>query len=231
VEKKSIFDMETALSSWEQEILSEGKVRPDELNELKLNLLDSVNGLKNNGLSEEEAFSVGIHRLGKGFDWNKKFGQVNMVLLQAKRLIAFSKGILFYFFSYYSILIISKVFVFFSVQAGNQPAYATHIAWVINEITLITTIFLFFTLFLKESRIYRLLEFVHFKPNHSALILAFTILLGIVDLIFRSVFRSFQREHLVYYSLYEAYKWFSYLYPLTICLGYITLYYKFFRKL
>jgi hypothetical protein len=225
------FNLNIAIDLWGDEVSGTGVLTEEDIEELKSHLIESVENLKSAGLNEEAAFSVSLHRMEMSLDLSSDFEQVNRVLLQTKRLVAFSKGILLYFFSYYTILIISKFAAFISVKAGNQAEVTTHISWIINAVTLITVAFLSLNLLLKEARIYRLLALIHFKSKQLVLLFSITFLLALIDRVFIPIFNSFYDDRLIEYSFIESFMWFGYLFPLVICIGYISLYYRFFRKL
>ena len=225
------FNLSAALESWEGEVSVSGALTSQDVEILRSNLLDSVENLKLHGLSEEEAFSVSLHRLGKSFDWDGDFKKVNQVLIQVKKLIILSTGILLYFFSFYLILVISKLITCISVLLKNEPQNTTSITNIVLGIAILSIFFLFINLLTKEYRIYRLLGFIRFKPKHAIYILISTIVLAIADRCFTPFLSMFFKKGLVSLSVLDTYIWFYYLYPLLICFGYIVLYVKFFRKL
>ena len=61
---KDMFDLEQAIKDWKQTFRPDNLIGSDERQEIETHLRESVDRLRGNGLSEQEAFAVGVHRLG-----------------------------------------------------------------------------------------------------------------------------------------------------------------------
>jgi hypothetical protein len=71
------FNLEDAVRRWRQDLRLSGGVTEDQGAELQAHLRESIARLREQGLTDEEAFLVGCHRLGSAPEITTEFGKVN----------------------------------------------------------------------------------------------------------------------------------------------------------
>jgi hypothetical protein len=77
METKTAFDLNTAIQRWREHLSQSPQFRPENLEELEVHLRDSVAALRDNALSEEEAFLVATRRIGGVPALAPEFAKVN----------------------------------------------------------------------------------------------------------------------------------------------------------
>ncbi len=71
------FDIEQKIKNWKDYLNSRGSFLPDDLEELETHLRDEIDALQKNGLDAEEAYFIGIKRLGKSDALSREFYKIN----------------------------------------------------------------------------------------------------------------------------------------------------------
>lgn len=71
------FDIEEKISNWKAYLNSQGSFLPDDLEELETHLRDEIEALRKSGLDGEEAYFIGIKRLGKTDSLSREFYKIN----------------------------------------------------------------------------------------------------------------------------------------------------------
>jgi hypothetical protein len=72
-----MFDLEKQVRLWRHHIQSRGTMHEADVEELENHLKDQIDELKTRGLSDEEAFLIGVKRLGRADTLSKEFSKVN----------------------------------------------------------------------------------------------------------------------------------------------------------
>jgi len=88
------FDLSNAVALWRQELLAQGGISAGEIRELESHLRSSVDGLKQRGLGEEEAFWLARRRLGPAEKMALEFTKAKPYRLWQNRLHWFTAGVL-----------------------------------------------------------------------------------------------------------------------------------------
>lgn len=92
-----MFDMIEAIKQWRDNLeQGESMAKPD-LDELESHLRDQLEELRNTGLSEEEAFWVGTHRLGDTEVIQQEYTKVDHSTRWNRRLFWMASGSLFFY--------------------------------------------------------------------------------------------------------------------------------------
>lgn len=73
-----MFDLETSVTAWSNQLRSSGKVSEEDIIELEGHLRDQVDELIENGLMEDEAFLISIKRLGNLNILSKEYSKINI---------------------------------------------------------------------------------------------------------------------------------------------------------
>jgi hypothetical protein len=92
---KAMFDLNDAIQQWRGR-LGEACGRSD-LEELETHLLEEMEALRASGLSEQEAFWVGTHRLGDPQSLVKEYAKINTLVRWKPRIFWMAAGVLGYF--------------------------------------------------------------------------------------------------------------------------------------
>src|SRR5262245_1329996 len=71
------FDLNDAFRLWREQLSQSPHFRPENLDELESHLRDSVSVLQSKGLSADEAFMIGTHRVGKEAALEEQFAAEN----------------------------------------------------------------------------------------------------------------------------------------------------------
>ena len=92
-----MFDLNEAIKQWRKDLeLGETMAKPD-LDELESHLRDQMEELRTTGLSHEEAFWVGTHRLGDAGAIQREYTKVNGSARWKNRLFWMAVGLFGYF--------------------------------------------------------------------------------------------------------------------------------------
>jgi hypothetical protein len=94
MEIRNDFDLSNAVASWRQELLAQGEILAGEIRELESHLHSSMDGLKQRGLGEEEAFWLARRRLGPAEKIALEFTKAKPYRLWQNRLHWFTAGVL-----------------------------------------------------------------------------------------------------------------------------------------
>ena len=89
-----MFILNEALITWRNSILAKETCTANDLNELESHLLDEVDQLRQNNLTEEEAFFVAVNRIGKPANIAEEFAKVNGASIVRKKIVMACSGIL-----------------------------------------------------------------------------------------------------------------------------------------
>lgn len=76
MENETVFDLNERLHQWRSALKNRPAVREEDVEELESHLGDTMEALSKSGLSPEEAFLVGAHRVGHPAALDDQFGRV-----------------------------------------------------------------------------------------------------------------------------------------------------------
>src|SRR5665213_2316019 len=93
METENDFNLSNAVALWRQALLAQGEILPEEIRELESHLCSSIDGLKQQGLREEEAFWLARRRLGPGEKIALEFAQAKPCRLWQSRLHWLTAGV------------------------------------------------------------------------------------------------------------------------------------------
>ncbi|HEY5123579.1 MAG TPA: hypothetical protein VIK14_07575 [Ignavibacteria bacterium] len=231
MERNNEFNIQEQIDHWVSKIKSEPSFTESDSEELKSHFLDSIDKLKDTGLNDEEAFWVASRRIGTTVDWEEDFSQVNNQVIQMRRSILILAGVLLYFCLYYFIEFTSRL-LFIILLSENINGYLA-VNWVSRYLigAHFVIIIIVASIYFMEKRTVSFIENIKMKPKHAILLLLTTIIFGITDTCLFPVARNLTgqdntlRSHLIHIYLY-----FNYSFPLIICVSFIFLYFKYYRK-
>jgi hypothetical protein len=95
MEKKDHFDLTERLRHWRSALRNRPAIREEDIEELESHLRDTMDALLKSGLSQEEAFLVGAHRVGHPAELEDQFGCAHPAALWKDRAQWMVLGILF----------------------------------------------------------------------------------------------------------------------------------------
>jgi hypothetical protein len=93
MENSPAFDLNNAISRWQDGLNQSPHLREENLAELEAHLRDSVADLQSRGLTDEEAFLLGARRLGNLAGLEPEFGKINRGQVWLHRLLWMLVGI------------------------------------------------------------------------------------------------------------------------------------------
>jgi len=143
-----MFSLNKEINKWREALLERQTCKTSDLDELESHLRDEIDQLKLNGLSEQEAFMVGTHRLGDTEILADEFAKVNESLWLRKKLF-FAGCVLFaYIFASYTAGTLSKIFLLLTTLLGFR-GYA---AGIVDPVSMIAVFILIIFLGYKVTR-------------------------------------------------------------------------------
>lgn len=91
-----MFQLENELRAWRTRFDRLESMREQDVEELEQHIRDSVAKLTSQGLSEEEAFLVATHRIGKPTTIGSEYGKINGYHIWSQRLFWMLAGFIFF---------------------------------------------------------------------------------------------------------------------------------------
>ncbi len=231
MESNTGFNLQRQIAIWANRIKSEPAVTEAKAEELKSHLLGLIDDLKASGLDEEEAFLIASRRLGDEQVWSEEYRHGNNPGLQMRRSLIILAGVLAYFLCYYFILSTSKLLLISMLfkDVNGQLAVGWVSLYLISWHFLVL-LFLVSIFFLEEKAI-AFIENIQLKPRHSLKLLLTTIVFALADTCFYPIAKGMMGDNIpLHNNLYSSYKSFNYSFPLLICLGFIFIYYRYYKK-
>jgi len=87
METTTSFDLNQAIQNWRENLNQSPAFRRENLDELGSHLRDAVATLQTSGLSAEEAFLIGVKRIGRNASLETEFGKVNGKVIWLDRFL------------------------------------------------------------------------------------------------------------------------------------------------
>jgi hypothetical protein len=230
-ERNIEFNLQEQINNWVGHLKSEPSITESDSEELKTHLLDLIDELKIAGLDEEEAFWVALKRMGSSFELEADYEEVNKPLIQMRRSLFIVAGVLAYFLFYYFIKFSSKL-LFIILVSQKTDGYHS-INWVSRYLIGVHFVFILFavSIFLLEKKTVSFIENVKMKPNQTLLLLLTTIIFGITDTCLYPIAKNLMGQDFSLRShFYHVFFYLDYSFPLMICVSFIFLYFKYYKK-
>lgn len=225
------FMLDEALAQWENSNFSQTNLLPSDREEFKDHILNTIDELKNSGLSDEEAFVIAQMRFGEKPIWGDEMQAQNEDNFQLKKVILLFTGVFAYIFSLYFILCLDKLLMLFLNTVNDNIGVNIGITKNFLYIVFFLTIFSIVALFYRYKPTIAFFNRLRIKPIHIILFVAlmlFTVLfewylipqiaISIKNITWRNLFYYHERN-------------FKFVYLLTTGIGYIVLFYRFRRKI
>ena len=231
MERNIEFNLQEQISNWVRHLNTEPSITESDSEELKSHLLDLIDELKEAGLDEEEAFWVASKRIGSSSEWEADYGEVNKPLIQMRRSLFILAGVLCYFLLYYFIKFSSKLLLI--ILLLNKTDGYQAVTWTSKYLIGIHFVFIFFavSIYFLEKKTVSFIENIKLKPRHTLLLLFTTIIFTITDTCLYPVAKNLMgQDYSLRSHLYHVLLYFDYSFPLIICVSFIFLYFKYYRK-
>ena len=199
--------------------------------ELKIHLLDLIDELKEAGLDDEEAFWVASKRMGNSFELEEIYSEANNAIIQMRKSIVILAGILVYFLLYYFLLFSSKLLLIILLILETDGHAAIRCVTLYLEGSHFLFILFAISIYFLENRTMAFLERINVRPKHTFFLLITVIVFGVVDTCLLPISKSMIKKGIpIGNQFYDTYFYFNYSFPLMICISFVFLYYKYFRK-
>lgn len=117
MEQANKFSLVKSIGKWKNQLISTPNMTAEDIEELEAHLLDQIDELHQNGLTEEEAFLIAQKRMGKTEILKEEYAKVNLKSVFLSQLSPYLKGI----FSY--ILFMTVVSAFYRILIWNLFLY------------------------------------------------------------------------------------------------------------
>ncbi len=225
------FNLNNHINNWFVQLKSEPSITESDSEELKSHLLDMIDELRKAGLDEEEAFWVASKRMGNSFEWKVDYEEVNKPLIQMRRSLFILAGVLAYFLLYNFLLSSSKllliILLFFETEGQATIRWVTRYLEVSHFIFILFAISIYFL----ENRTIAFIENIKMRPKHTVFLLGTAIVFGIIDTYLLLISKNMMRKvGFIENQFYDIYFYLRYSFPLMICISFVILYFKYFRK-
>jgi len=220
-----------SIDKWVKKIKLDPSFTEADAEELKTHLLDLMDELKDAGLSEKEAFRIASRRLGNINEIEHEYRQENLDIIQTRRSAIVLSGVLIYFFSFHLIGSLTKLF--FVILSYNDLSGPLLISWM-NRFLIVghlIFVFLFTSILLSEKKIMAFIEKIKIHPKHAFIILITTLIIGIFNVwILTNAKRVIGDDLILRGRFLYTFIIYEYSFPFLFCLGFILIYYKYYRK-
>jgi hypothetical protein len=229
MEKNADSGVLMSVDHWFEQLKSVPSLTTSNSEELKSHLLDTMDDLKRGGLDEEEAFWIASRRLGDIVSLADEFGEVNMPVIQMRKIILVLTGIIVFFIFNSLMHLTTRLLFLGQFHAGTNPAeivrnvllYLTgyHFIFIISAILL---------WFLGKS-IVAGIERLKLKPRHTFLLLALVISIFAGDLWLQHIIKENYNSDIITLSHYLAtFDYSGYTFPLIVIICFVVLYRKYY---
>lgn len=219
----------TSIDRWVNQIRSIPSTTASNTEELKSHLLDIIDNLKADGLDDEEAFWIASRRMGEISLLKNDFDEVNMPIIQMRKIILGLSGILAYFLLYYVMQLFTRMLIIKLCYINSDPvkiiSYVIYFLVGYHFIFILSTVHLYF--FCKKT--VTGIEILKIKPVHTCWLFVVIICLAFTNLHFNNIIFETFNEHLLYITHYrETLDYLSYSFPLTMIICFVALYRKYY---
>jgi hypothetical protein len=230
-ERNIEFNLHYQINKWVEALRSEPSITESDSEELKSHLLDLIDELKMAGLDDKEAFWVASKRMGNSIEWKADYEEANKPLIQMRKSLFILAGVMAYFLLYYFIKASSKLLFIILLMQKTDGSIA--IDWIKRFIIGVHFAVILFvvSIFVLDKKAVSFVENIKMKPKNTLLLLFTAIVLGVTDTCLFPVAKNLAGQDLSLRSdLIHVYLYFDYSFPLIICVGFIILYFRYYKK-
>jgi hypothetical protein len=229
MEKNADAGILMSIKRWVDQLKSVPSLTTSNSEELKNHLLDTMDNLKAAGLDDEEAFWIASRRLGDISILKDEYDEVNMPVIQMRKIILVFSGILVFFLLYSLMHLTTKLLFFVLYQINYNPAEI--IRYVVIYLSAYHFIFIFCTILLYffGKRIVTGIKKLNFKPRHTILLFAGVFCIVVINLWFQNTIREiFDPDIRTLTKYYATFDYSGYTFPLIIIICFLMLYKRYY---
>lgn len=229
--KDNIVTTNDLIANWYNKIRGNTSFTEADAQELKNHLYDLMAELQERGLNEEESFIIASRRIGEISEIEDDYLYENFDVVQIRRSAVILAGVLVYFLSYHLVSSLTKLLfiILIKFNVGGQQA----LDWLKGSLGIMHLLYilLFASILLSERKVIDYIERIKFRPKHALMVLLLTLFFGIANYSLMAGAKSVigddpgLRGWFIKYFVY-----FEYSFPLLFCLGFIMIYFKYYRK-
>ncbi len=231
MEQKSSFNIEEEVNSWAGSLKDKPVLTESDVEEMKNHLYDSCEALMEKGLSEEEAFMVAKMRMGDSPELDEAFREANQPVIQMRRSMYILAGVLVYFASYFFILSTSMLLLILLLQGETEVTGAVN--WISRYLVTWHFILLIFlvSIYFLEAKTVAFLERFKLPPKITVILLVFVVVMALADHSLLPVVKNMMKDDPALMSnIIHYYGYFELTFPFLMCLGFIFIYSKYYKK-
>lgn len=224
------FELKEAIDNWEKSNFSKKELMPSDKAEFKDHILNSIDELMENDLSEEEAFTIAKMRFGNREDWAEEIQILNEDNFQLKKIVLLISGVLLYIFSYKFILCTNRLILLWSNYYNGDVLASIENSKVFFSIIYALSISTAVALYFLHEPIKWLLKRVILNTKLIILfVFVFIVVIGAERFLVPQVRNSID-DKLMNDAFFNLERYFEYFYFLIISEGYIAIYIKYSKK-
>ncbi len=142
-----MFDLNTAISSWRQELGQNDALNTGDLNEMESHLRDEIEDLAGGALSPQEAFIVAAHRLGDTGQIAAEFAKVHGSRIGRRRFFWMLTGVLTFILAGALSAAVAKACAVLAVFVGLQGYTVGAMESIVSVVVLIALVGITYCLF------------------------------------------------------------------------------------
>ena len=229
MEKNADAGILMSINRWVEKIKSGSSLTASNSEELKNHLLDTMDNLKAAGLDDEEAFWIASRRLGDINILKNDFDEVNMPVIQMRKIILLFSGVLIYFL-FYSLMHLTTGFLFFVLyQINYNPAEIVRYIFIYLSAYHLIFITLTILLYFYGKRIVTGIKKLNLKPRHTILLFACIFCIVVINLWFQNTIREiFNPDIRTLTKYYATFGYSGYTFPLLMTICFLVLYKRYY---
>lgn len=216
----AMFELNKQLKKWSSLLMRSESFQTTDIEELEDQVREKTEGLKEKGLTDEEAFWVAIHQVGDPDSLNGEYRKVNLKSIWKKRLFWLFGGYVLFTILHFFIKIPSNFLYSFwkinTIETGSLNTYfiLDSILKVLIMAAMAGLVFSYrFKIFL-ENKVFNRKKLKKMKPIHFALLFSpLIVFLGFYAFTYTKYFISFsllvpQQTHMLLTTLFENIWWY-----------------------
>lgn len=231
MKKENTITTTDQINKWVKQLMSDPSFTEADVEELKTHLLDLMDNLKEKGLDEEEAFLIASRRIGNIDEIEDEYRQENLEVIQTRRTALVLSGVLIYFFSYHFVGTLTKL-LFIILLTNDVPAPRS-LFWMNRFLIIwhIVFVLLFAGIILSEKKVVVFIEKIKIRPKHTFILMLSALFLAIVNVSLMAIAKSVIGANFGLRGWFLKYLgYFEYSFPFLFCLGFILIYYRYYKK-
>ena len=128
-----MFDLNEQIENWRNNLAQQNTLEKSDIDELESHLREEIENLTALNLSDEEAFMVATHRLGRPDSLSEEFAKVNESVLWRKRLFRASVVVFAWLIASYTGQVVSNTCQILAVLVGFK-SYTLNVIDILSQV-------------------------------------------------------------------------------------------------